>query len=184
MNTGISFLRPVSRSHSDMTRMMRIHYSRPRGFVGRNICYLIVHMGFVFGAIAGGSCTLHLPGRDDFFGDAAKEQIVNNIFFHVERVQGVYPCRNFIGEVLTEYRKTIWLDWCRKYDDPPVGHETLVELPRTGECYTRDGWREVGITKGFTCKREAGDSTDGYTGRRVWNTSALRPKRVFVRGLS
>jgi hypothetical protein len=59
-----------------------------------------------------------------------------------------------------------------------------VELPRTGECYLRDGWQEIGVTKGFSCKRtneESDISTDIWTGRRIWDTSSLRPKRIFVR---
>ena len=62
-----------------------------------------------------------------------------------------------------------------------LGWETLVELPRTGTLYACDGWAEVGMTKGYTCKRVAGKGTDAWTGKRVWDTKNLRPKRVFVR---
>jgi hypothetical protein len=44
----------------------------------------------------------------------------------------------------------------------------------------KDGWRLVGQTKGYTCKRIAGNSTDSWTGKRVWDTKNLRPKLVFV----
>jgi hypothetical protein len=67
-----------------------------------------------------------------------------------------------------------------KYGDVPIGFESLVELPRSGEVYKRDGWTEVGVTKGQTCKRIAGKGTDSWTGRRVWDTKNLRPKRIFV----
>lgn len=36
-------------------------------------------------------------------------------------------------------------------------------------------------TVGYTCKRAAGKGTDAWTGKRVWDTKNLRPKRVFMR---
>ena len=56
-----------------------------------------------------------------------------------------------------------------------------MELPRTGECYLKDDWELVGQTIGYTCKRIAGNGTDDWTGKRVWNTKDLRPKLVFCR---
>ena len=56
------------RTDSIVLANMAIHYSQPRGFVGRNICYRIEYDGICYGSIAGGSSTLHLPGRDEFFG--------------------------------------------------------------------------------------------------------------------
>jgi hypothetical protein len=165
---------------------MSHHYSAPKGFVGRNICYAIEHDGLYYGSIVGGSSTLHLAGRDEFFGITDNKQdklrkIVNNIFYHIEPVNGQYPTRNFSQKVLAEFRARIVLDWKEQYEDDVLGFETLVELPRTGEIYKRDGWAEVGLTKGFTCKRVAGQGTDNWTGKRVWDTENLRPKRVFCR---
>jgi hypothetical protein len=166
---------------------MKVHYSQPRGFVGRNICYLIKHDGILYGSIVGGSSTLHLVGRDSFFEitkDTKKlilPSIVNNVFFHVEPVNGKYPIRNFTVRCLESFRKRIYSDWYEKYGNKVIGFESLVELPRTGETYKRDGWSEVGMTKGYTCKRTSGKGTDSWTGRRVWDTENLRPKRVFVK---
>lgn len=70
------------------------------------------------------------------------------------------------------------------YNDEPIGFESLVELPRTGECYRRAGWQKVGITKGYTCKRIGGKSTDSWTGRRIWNKNELRPKLVYCYKIS
>jgi hypothetical protein len=70
-------------------------------------------------------------------------------------------------------------DWREFYGDSVVGFETLVELPRSGELYRRAGWTEVGVTHGYTCKRTGGTGTDSWTGKRIWNTTDLRPKRVF-----
>lgn len=177
----------VKRTHPVLLENMAVHYSQPKGFVGRNICYLVVHEGARYGSIVGGSSTLHLVGRDEFFGIAKPEkqqrllEIVNNIFYHVEPVGGRYPLRNFTVKVLRLFRETITRDWEDKYGNKVTGFESLVELPRTGETYIRDGWTEVGITKGQTCKRVAGIGTDSWSGRRVWDTENLRPKRVFVK---
>src|SRR5262249_21895382 len=99
---------------------------------------------------------------------------------HVEP-KGKYPLRNFTVKVLEKFRQQICIDWFAKYGDPVIGFESLVELPRTGEIYLRDGWTEVGLTKGYTCKRVAGKGADSWTGKRVWDTQNLRPKRVFCR---
>lgn len=177
---------PIKRTDERITSLMSVHYSHPKGFVGRNICYAIMFDGCCFGAIAGGSATRFLPGRTIPDG-ASLNNGVNNIFFHVHRVLGVnsleedYPFRNFTTRVLAEYRRMIEVDWLKKYGDRAVWHETLVELPRTGECYRRDGWAVVGKTIGYTCKRTSGKGTDSWSGKRVWDTKNLRPKLVFTR---
>ena len=178
---------PIKRTDYRILKDMAIHYSHPKGFVGRNICYAIMDGGLYYGAIVGGSSTLHLVGRDSFFGltsstkKRALRTIINNIFFHIEKQNGIYPLRNMVPAVLAAFRNQIASDWAIKYGDEVLGFESLVELPRIGEAYLRDGWIEVGITKGQTCKRIAGVGTDSWTGKRVWDTKNLRPKRVFVR---
>lgn len=180
-------LEKIKRTDSRILNNMAVHYSQPKGFVGRNICYAVLFDRVYYGAIVGGSSTLHLAGRDEYFGletDNKKEnlnKIVNNIFFHIEKVGGKYPIRWFSVEVLKLFRETIKIDWEEKYGDNIIGYETLVELPRTGDCYKKDGWYLVGQTKGFTCKRSAGKGTDNWSGKRVWNTENLRPKLVFCK---
>ena len=154
---------------------MAVHYSAPKGFVGRNICYAVMCDLRYFGAIVGGSTPKHLKGREN---PIDLNNIVNNIFFHIE---GPYPLRNFAQKVLAIYRKRIELDWFVKYGDLVLRHESLVEMPRTGDVYLRDGWKLVGQTHGFTCKRTAGKGTDSWTGKRVWDTENLRPKLIFAR---
>ena len=182
-------LRQIKRTDPKLLANMAVHYSQPRGFVGRNICYAIEWNDSYYGGIVGGSATLHLVGRDTFFGITKENKkqilknIVNNIFYHVERIDGVYPVRNMVPKVLELFRFQIAKDWQLKYGDPVIGFESLVELPRNGDVYKRDGWTEVGITKGQTCKRVAGTGTDSWSGKRVWNTENLRPKRVFVRSI-
>jgi len=170
----------VRRTDEEMLRNMETHYSQPLGFVGRNICYAVVFGGLCYGSIAGGSATRYLPGREIIGG---LNNGVNNIFYHVEKRNGEYPLRNFTAAVLKLYRHTIEHDWFQEYGDEVRWHETLVELPRQGNCYKRDGWQLVGQTKGYTCKRTAGKGTDSWSGRRIWDTENLRPKLVFVRSV-
>jgi hypothetical protein len=178
-------LRVIKRTDPLILANMAVHYSQPKGFVGRNICYEVSFNGKVYGHTVGGSAPMHLIGRDEFFGlkkwskPISIQRIIDNIFFHVE---GPYPIRNFVPKTIALFRAQVLKDWFVKYGDEPLGFETLVELPRTGECYLRDGWKEVGLTKGHTCKREAGKGTDSWGGRRVWGT-VLRPKRVLCRSL-
>jgi hypothetical protein len=167
----------IKRTDHEMIRNMGIHYSKPLGFVGRNLCYAVVCGGICYGSIAGGSATKHLPGRKII---GTLNNGVNNIFFHVEKRDGRYPVRNFTTAVLKIYRAQIANDWQTEYGDDVLWHETLVELPRSGECYKRDGWQVVGTTKGYTCKRTQGKGTDDWGGRRVWDTENLRPKLVLI----
>lgn len=160
---------------------MENHYSHPKGFVGRNICYSIEEGGKYYGHIIGGSATLHLPGRNEFLNSAPLNNIVNNIFFSSSKVDNNYPTRNFVSAVIAAWREKVTEDWQEKYGDIVLGFESLVEPPRTGEIYLRDGWTLVGITKGNTCKRISGKETGKYSGERVWDRVNLKPKLVFCR---
>lgn len=173
----------VKKTNHILQSLMAVHYSAPKGFVGRSICYLVYYNDVCYGAIVGGSACRFLPGRDEFFGGRKIQEIINNIFFHVEPKDGKYPIRNFSQKVIALWRDIVKKDWLDKYKTPIVGFETLVELPRTGEVYRRDGWTEVGTTKGFTCKRIAGKGTDSWSGKRIWDTENLRPKLVFCKSI-
>lgn len=160
--------------------LMSIHYSKPKGFVGRQIVYKVVSEGVEIGAIVGGSATLHLPGRNEFFGTKYYiNSIVNNTFFHLENQED----KNMGTKVLKMWRKQISDDWEKQYGDKVVGFETLVEVPRTGAVYKADNWIYTGITKGFTCKRVGGEQQENWSGVRVWNKNpeTLRPKLVFCK---
>lgn len=172
-------LRQVKKTDPALLAAMENHYSKPRGFVGRQIIYSVESSGVQYGFIAGGSATLNLPGRDNFLQWAALENIVNNTFFSIKKIDGKYPCRNFASKVVLEFEKNIQKDWIETYSDVVIGIETLVEIPRTGELYRRAGYTHVGTTKGFTCKRIAGDGNETWGGRRVWSTG--NPKLVFCK---
>ena len=173
----------VPKTNQHLRELMAVHYSQPKGFVGRSLCYLVLSKNVVYGGIVGGSATLHLPGRHEFLGtgEGKLNNIVNNTFYHVQKMDGKYPFRNFTVEVLKQWRLRVLDDWKTKYGDSVVGWESLVELPRTGTLYLRDGWEEVGITEGNTCKRIGGKGTDSWSGKRVWDTINKRPKRVFCK---
>jgi hypothetical protein len=173
----------VKKTDPRLKPLMAVHYSHPKGFVGRSLCYLVTSGGLLYGAIVGGSATLHLPGRDEFFEiDSTRlGSIINNVFYHVERIGGRYPFRNFTIQALKQWREKVAIDWESKYRDPVIGFESLIELPRTGELYVREGWERVGQTVGYTCKRTAGKGTDSWSGKRVWDTKNLRPKHVFCK---
>ena len=171
----------TKRTDPHLLARMEHHYSRPRGFVGRSICYAVVCGGRYYGHVVGGSACRHLPGRHEHLGtdETMLNNIVNNIFFNESHDGHGYPIRNFTTEVIRTFTDTIAADWLSKYGDRVIGFETLVELPRTGELYRRAGWAVVGETRGYTCKRTGGVGTDSWSGRRVWDTVNLRPKLVL-----
>jgi hypothetical protein len=193
-------LTEVKRTHPALLEFMARHYSKPRGFVGRSIAFLIYERSIIVGAVVAGSATLHLAGRDQFFGvpkskaerKAILRNIVNNVFFRIEKDLFPYkPPRNYFRKALLLFERTIERRWEEKYGDPVLGIESLIELPRTGVGYTRAGYTEVGQTVGYTCKRESHlthvgkGNRDSWTGVRVWNTDpkSLRPKRVMCKRL-
>ena len=147
----------TKRTDPRLLSRMSVHYSRPRGFVGRSICYAVSYDGLYYGHIIAGSATRHLPGRHEYLGTSQDtlNNIINNIFFNVSKVNGRYPVRNFTVAVVRAFVARSSIDWADKYGDDVVGFETLVELPRIGELYRRAGWDEVGVTKGYSCKRIA-----------------------------
>lgn len=179
-------LERISKSDHGLYYAMLGHYSGTYGFVGRQLIYRILFNEDIYGYIAGGSATKNLPGRLDFLGPhIGLKNIVNNTFFHLERKDGKYPCRNFTAQIIKIWRHAVCSHWPEKYDDQVLAFETLVEVPRTGDIYKRDGWTQVGLTQGFVCKRIAesvvGKSTDSWSGKRVWTKDESRRKHVFVR---
>jgi len=174
----------TKRTDERLISRMAIHYSQPKGFVGRNICYAIMFDSIYYGHIVAGSATRFLPNRNDYFGITISKlnNIVNNIFFNISYSNGSkYPIRNFTSVVVEKWISIVQNDWRDKYGDTVIGFETLVEKPRIGELYIKAGWECIGETKGFTCKRISGVSSDNWSGKRVWNTDKgnLRPKWVL-----
>ena len=176
-------LRQTKRTDKNLLLRMKSHYSKPKGFVGRNICYAIFYDSIYYGHIVAGSATRFLPNRNEFLGITLKKlnNVVNNIFFNVSPNNKSYPMRNFTVSIIKLFVKQVRKDWLIKYGDIVIGFETLVEKPRTGELYLRAGWTLIGETKGYQCKRIGGTGTDNWTGKRIWHTNLneLRPKIVL-----
>lgn len=170
----------TKRTNSLLLERMAIHYSQPKGFVGRNICYAIYWNEHYLGHIVFGSATLHLPRN---YRVTNLNCIANNLFYNISLPTKLtkYPKRNFTSFVLNEAIKQVCTDWKLEYGDRLTRIESLVEPPRTGELYLKAGFEFIGMTKGFTCKRIGGQGTDQYSGKRVWNTENLRPKLVFCK---
>ena len=176
----------IPKNNKYLKESMKKHYTKPKGFVGRSICYAIYFNETLYGHILGGSSTLYLKGRNEFFNinKSKLNNIINNIFYHVEKVNNKYPMRNFTTEVLKAWREQIKIDWQQKYGDKVIGYESLIEPPRTAELYKKDKWVLVGTTFGYTRKRIPGKEKGVFkTGKRVWNKKDLKPKLIFCRGL-
>lgn len=171
----------TKRTDKRLLERMKKHYSQPKGFVGRNICYAIYCNNIYYGHIIAGSATRFLKGRNEFLEIELSKlnQVVNNIFYNVSKVNNQYPLRNFTSKVLKQFVNKTKIDWEFKYGDKVIGFETLVEKPRTGNLYLKAGWQYVGETIGYTCKRIGGLGSDAWSGKRVWNTKNLRPKIIL-----
>jgi len=189
MKYGICF-EITGKNDKKLRERMAIHYSQPRGFVGRSICLAIYHGGVYYGHIVFGSATLHLPGRNEFLEVTTKEdiqRIANNIFYNISSKDG-YPIRNFTTRVLVEAEKLVVKLWKEKYNTSLIGFETLVECSerRNGELYLKGGYEIVGKTKGYTCKRVSGIGSDGWGSKRVWNKDKnyFRPKIVLCKKIN
>jgi len=102
-------LEVTKRTDPRLLDTMAKHYSQPKGFVGRNICYAITYDDVYYGHIISGSATRFLPGRNEFFGTTIKDlnHIINNIYFHIEPQSGKYPTRNFSSLVIKTWRESI-----------------------------------------------------------------------------
>jgi len=158
--------RPQDFDTSDtlLVRMMKDHYSKPRGFMMRTLVYEVSVADNVYGYIVAGRATRNLPQRDEYLGISSKEDldnIVNNVFYHIEKVDGRYPMHDFTTKVLIKWMDRVKIDWFERYGDPVLGFETLIEPPRTGDLYIKAGWVTAEeMTKGYTCKTDHG--------KKVW----------------
>src|SRR5574343_1300963 len=95
----------TKRTDKRLLERMEYHYSKPKGFVGRNICYSVLFDDAYYGHIVAGSATRFLPGRNEFFdmGLENLNNVINNIFFNVAKVDQKYPIRNFTSEVVKTF---------------------------------------------------------------------------------
>ena len=112
LNISMLRLARTKRTDPNLLELMKIHYSHPKGFVGRNLCYAIYWNEEYFGHIVGGSATRFLPGRNEFLGIEIKDlnRVINNIFYHVFPVNNkfkstsVNPDRVVVKMVLADIK--------------------------------------------------------------------------------
>jgi hypothetical protein len=157
----------VKQNHPQAREYITNHYTHPRGFIGRNVTYLIKVDGEVCGVIVGGSTSLYLPNRKEFFGECNIQDIINNRLFRLEK-----NIPNLGTQILKLWRKQVCVDWKLKYNSDPIGFETLVKPPRNGAVYKADNWIFGGMTKGYTCKVPKHN-------KRVWYKT--EPRLVFYK---
>jgi len=142
-------LERVKQNNPEAIRYITNHYTHPRGFIGKNSTHLIKVDGLVCGVIVGGSTSLHLTGRFEFFGeDCDIQNIINNRLFRLE-----LNIPNLGTQVLKLWRKVVVEDWKLRYNCNPIGFETLVKPPLNGAVYRADNWVFGGMTKGYTAKK-------------------------------
>ena len=169
-------LEKTTKNDPRLLDLMNIHYSRPKGFVGRCLCYAVLFNKDYYGYIVGGSAILLSKCRDQFFDIKARSELrhyINNIFYHVSPINGKYPCRNFTSKVVEEWEKVVQQDWLIRYGDEVKGFETLVEPPRSGDLYKKVGYRLIGQTVGYRLRRPKG--------KKIYDTSDLYPKLIFCK---
>jgi len=165
---------------------MLVHYSQPKGFMGRVFIYEIWYDGVFYGHIVAGSATRGITPPQPLQKNEHLNHIINNTFFHIEPDPRTgYPTRNFSSFVLESFLARAQTDW----EEEPFSNgkhykvwafETLVDPnrgegmdPRTGEVYRRVGFEEIGMTKGYECWREEGE--------RVWSKEPTCPKIILWR---
>jgi len=112
-------LKITKRTDENLLARMETHYSQPKGFVGRSICYAVFYNSRYYGHIIAGSATRFLPGRNEFLGISLDtlNLAINNIFFNVSPVDNKYPIRNFTTEVVKLFVRTARIDWKIKYEN-------------------------------------------------------------------
>jgi hypothetical protein len=178
-------LLPTFSNSPYLAERMRRHYSKPEGFVGRRLPYAIYWNNTYYGHIVAGSATRYLANRWQFLNSVCDlNEIINNVFFSVSRIDNKYPRRNFVPFIINEFVERSVMDWEKNYGNKVVAIETLVEPPRTGESYLRAGFQFIGKTVGMTASRVKGKETGSkYTGKRIWEMKDLRPKLIFMKDL-
>ena len=75
---------PIKKSDIKLQELMKIHYSQPKSFVGRQLFYSVFYDDIFYGCIAFGSATLHLPNRQII---GSINNGLNNIFYHIHTLQ-------------------------------------------------------------------------------------------------
>jgi hypothetical protein len=153
------------------------HYPGSKGAIGRQLHYLVWLDGQMLGIIAAGEAMFRCAPRDRALGlelaagTPPPGWLVACSAFRVEDAPYGVP-----SQVLALWRAAVRADWARLYGHEVRWFETLVEPPRIGTCFVRDGWRRLARrTAGLGARRPDGH---GHTKRKVIQTSR---KIILVR---
>jgi len=151
------------------------HYLGYQKAFGEQVHYVATVDGTWVALLVWASAALKLKPRDVWIGwdDIAKSNrlnlLANNVRFLV--LPG-WETPNLASRVLALNLKRLSRDWQKFYGHPILLAETFVDGGRfQGSCYKATGFREIGLTRGFSRSRT------GYTANG-------RPKKIFVKPLT
>lgn len=142
--------------------MSRHHYLGSKKLEGERMRYVITHRGEWVALLFFEHATLHSRIRDEEIGwdvetrKRRNKYMANNCRFMIgARYKGV---QNLGSKCLWLVEQRISGDWQRRYGHPLLALETFVDPERgyDGSCYKGAGWKNLGLTRGFT-------KTPGYT---------------------
>lgn len=176
LEAGLSLER-VSPSARAYAAFWARHYPGSKGAIGRQLHYLVWLDGRLLGIIAAGEAMFRCAPRDRALGlklgdgEPPPGGLVACSAFRVEDAPHGVP-----SQVLALWRARAAADWCSAYGSAVRWWETLVEPPRIGTCFVRDGWRRLARrTAGVGARRPDGH---GHTKRKVIQTTR---KIILVR---
>ena len=137
--------------------MISHHYLGFQRAFGEQVFYVATINGEWIGLVGWASAALKLQSRDCWIGwDAiAKKRrlnlIANNMRFLV--LPG-WQVANLASRILALNLKRLSSDWQAIYGHPILVVETFVDAERfRGSCYRATGFRDIGLTRGFSRSR-------------------------------
>lgn len=183
LHTGLGYgridLERVSPTTASYAAFWARHYPGSKGAIGRQLHYL-VWLGYsprLAGIIAAGEPMFRCAPRDRHLGlelapgAPPPPWLVSCVAF---RLEDAPP--GWASEVLSVWRARVRCDWLTQYGVQVRWYETLVEPPRIGTCFVRDGWKRLARrTAGRGARRPDGH---GHTKRKIITTSR---KIILVR---
>ncbi len=111
--------------------------------------------------------------------------MISNGLFRMLVPTREYPCVDFTTAILEVCERALPKDWKGKY--PGVGRiialETLVQLPRLGRLYVKNGWRLLTLTKGVELRRSSAVGPQEVSSGEGWGGGVRRAESVPHRKL-
>lgn len=152
LTTGLKLL-IVPKSHPLFVKWYIEHYPKSKGIVGRQLNYLIYYEGKPVGIISAVSPPLNYKKFREYFNVKDDLEFVNNGVFRIVKS----PKKNFASQVLALFRRKVFVDYKKRYNNNLKGIITFIEKPRTGNIYKADNWVSLGETQGVEVRRRGED---------------------------